>query len=151
VWATLWVKLHLLATYEFLFVFRWRREMLLHLLSKRWHLTYKMSSSLPLSVKCSFFTSCPLGDGCLWARVNQQPPMHQLAVLSTGWVAFFHSAPNGVHHSLFLFPTNHCTFFSFFFGFWLFFLGPNLTHSYLAHFPTHKYCTNLVTLFIIPY
>jgi hypothetical protein len=23
------------------------------------------------------------------ARVNEQPPMHQLAVLSTGWAAFF--------------------------------------------------------------
>ncbi len=29
------------------------------------------------------------------ARVNQQPPMHQLAVLSTGWAVFFHSASNG--------------------------------------------------------
>jgi hypothetical protein len=37
----------------------------------------------------------------LGARVNQQPPMHQLVVLSIGWVAFFHSAPNGVHHNPF--------------------------------------------------
>jgi len=29
-------------------------------------------------------------------RVNQQPRMHQLAVPSTGWAAFSHSAPNGV-------------------------------------------------------
>jgi hypothetical protein len=35
----------------------------------------------------------------LSARMNQQPPMHQLAVLFTGWVVFFHLAPNGVHHS----------------------------------------------------
>jgi hypothetical protein len=27
--------------------------------------------------------------------------MHQLAVLSTGWVAFFHLAPDGAHHSRF--------------------------------------------------
>ncbi len=37
------------------------------------------------------------------ARVNQQPPMDQLAVLSTGCLAFFHSAPDGVHNSSFLF------------------------------------------------
>jgi hypothetical protein len=47
----------------------------------------------------------------LGARVNQQPPMHQLAILSTGWVAFFHSAPDGVHLSPFLFAADHCTFF----------------------------------------
>jgi hypothetical protein len=34
-----------------------------------------------------------------WARVNQQPPMHQLAILSTGWAAFFLWAPDGVHHN----------------------------------------------------
>jgi hypothetical protein len=65
--------------------------------------------------------------------VNQQPPMHQLAVLFTGWVAFFHLAPNGVHLNPFLFVANHCTFF---FGSWPFFPGPDLTHSYLAHFFT---------------
>jgi len=37
--------------------------------------------------------------------------MHQLAVLSTGWVAFFHSAPDGVHLNPFLFVADHCTFF----------------------------------------
>jgi hypothetical protein len=42
-------------------------------------------------------------------RVNQQPPMHQLAILSSGWAAFFHSTPDGVHHNLFLFPANHYT------------------------------------------
>jgi hypothetical protein len=62
--------------------------------------------------------------------------MHQLAVLSTGWVAFFHSVPDGVHHSpFFFFPADHCTFFLFF-GSWPFFPGPDLTHSYSAHFPT---------------
>jgi len=44
------------------------------------------------------------------AKVNQQPPMHQLAVLSTGWVAFFHSAPDRVHFNPFLFAVDHCTF-----------------------------------------
>ncbi len=37
--------------------------------------------------------------------------MHQLAVLSTGWVAFFHSTPDGVHDSPFLFVADHCIFF----------------------------------------
>jgi hypothetical protein len=68
-------------------------------------------------------------------RMNQQPPMHQLAVLSTRWVAFFHSAPDGVHHSRFLFAADHCTFFCFFL-FLAVFPGPDLTHSYNVHFPT---------------
>jgi hypothetical protein len=64
-----------------------------------------------------------LSGGPVTCRVNQQPPMHQLAVLSTGWVAFFHSAPDGVHHNWFLFVANHCTFFFFFFFCsWPFFL-----------------------------
>ncbi len=33
------------------------------------------------------------------AGVNQQPLVHQFPDLSTGWVAFLHSAPDGVHHS----------------------------------------------------
>ncbi len=71
-------------------------------------------------------------------RVNQQPPMHQLAVLSSGCLVFFHSAPDGVHRSPFLFATDHCTFFLFFLFFcsWPFFLDPDLTHTYPAHFPT---------------
>jgi hypothetical protein len=40
--------------------------------------------------------------------------MHQLAVLSTGCLAFFHLAPDGVHDSPFLFATDHCTFFFWF-------------------------------------
>ncbi len=28
------------------------------------------------------------------ARVNQHPPMHQLAILSIGWAAFFHPTPD---------------------------------------------------------
>jgi hypothetical protein len=66
-----------------------------------------------------------LGDWCLgagyslqWvssrARVNQQPPMHQLAVLSTGWGAFFHLAPSGVHRSPFLFTVDCCFFLTIF-------------------------------------
>jgi hypothetical protein len=67
------------------------------------------------------------------ARVNQHPPMHQLAVLSTGWAAFFHSAPDGVHHSPFIFATDH---FTFFFLCGRFSPGPDLTPTYPAHFPT---------------
>jgi hypothetical protein len=37
--------------------------------------------------------------------------MHQLVVLSIGWVAFFHSVPDGVHLSPFLFVADHYTFF----------------------------------------
>jgi hypothetical protein len=35
------------------------------------------------------------------AKMNQQPPMHQLVILSTGWAAFFHSMLDGVRHSHF--------------------------------------------------
>ncbi len=66
--------------------------------------------------------------------------MHQLAVLSTGWVVFFYSVPDGVHHNPFFFAADHCTFFLFFFGSWPFFPRPDLTHSYLAHFPTLITC-----------
>jgi hypothetical protein len=59
-----------------------------------------------------------------------------LAVLSTGCLAFFHSAPDGVHHSPFLFAADHCTFFFCFFLFLAVFPGPDLTHTYPAHFPT---------------
>jgi len=88
----------------------------------------------------------------LWARVNQQPPMHQLAVLSTGCLAFFHSAPDGVHRSPFLFAADHCTFFLFFFLFLAVFPGPDLTPAYLPCSLSylHKYCTNFDTLFNIP-
>jgi hypothetical protein len=69
------------------------------------------------------------------AIVNQQPPMHQLAVLSTGWTTFFHSMSNGVHHNPFFFPLQTTVFI--FLGFVLgcFFLGPNFTHSYPIHIP----------------
>jgi hypothetical protein len=41
--------------------------------------------------------------GCLRrVRVNQHPPVHQLAVLSTGWVVFLHPVPDPV-------LTQHCT------------------------------------------
>jgi hypothetical protein len=63
--------------------------------------------------------------------------MHQLAVLSTGWATFFHSMPDGVHHSLSFFATDHYIFLKF--SFWLcghFSPGPDLTPSYPAHFPT---------------
>ncbi len=68
--------------------------------------------------------------------MNQQPLMHQLGVLSTGCLAFFHSAPDGVHHSPFLFAADHCTFFFLFFLILGRFSGPDLTHTYLVHFPT---------------
>jgi len=45
------------------------------------------------------------------AKVNQQPPMHQLAVLSTGWAAFFHTTSSGVHHNPFLFAIANFFFF----------------------------------------
>jgi hypothetical protein len=54
------------------------------------------------------------------ARVNQQPPMHQLVVLSTGWAAFFHSVPDGVHHNSFIFAANHCILFIYLFIFTVF-------------------------------
>jgi len=69
-------------------------------------------------------------------RVNQQPPMHQLAVLSTGWAAFFHSAPDGVHHNPFFFWLLIIVFFYFIWFVTVFSPGPDLTHSYLVHFPT---------------
>jgi hypothetical protein len=62
--------------------------------------------------------------------------MHQLAVLSTGWAVFFHSAQDGVHHSPFFFAINHCTFFLFFLLCDRFSLGPDLPPRYPAHFPT---------------
>ncbi len=71
------------------------------------------------------------------ARVNQQPPMHQLVVLSTGWAPFFYSASDGVllQSISCLFAGDHCTFF-FWFVLGCFFLGPNLTHRYPTHLPT---------------
>ncbi len=94
----------------------------------------------------------PVASILLLSRVNQQPPMHQLAVLFTGCLAFFHLAPDGVHRSPFLFAADHCTFFYFFF----FVLGRfswTWPHTYLPCSLSyhHKYCTNLGTLFIIPY
>jgi hypothetical protein len=100
-------------------------------------------------------------------RVNQQPPMPQLAVLSTGWVAFFHSVPDGVHHSRFLFAADHCTFFCLFFiCSWPFFLdltptlvpyllSPTNTATLITSYLTDlaivliTYPTNLATLLII--
>ncbi len=81
-----------------------------------------------------------------WARVNQQPPMHQLAVLSTGWLRFFIWRQMGFITVHFLLADDHCTFF---FGFVLgcFFLGPDLTHSYLTHLSTF---INIVPT-LIPY
>jgi hypothetical protein len=57
------------------------------------------------------------------ARVNQQPPMHQLAVLSNGWAAFFHLALDGFHHSPFLFATDHCIYYYYYY-FWFLALFP---------------------------
>ncbi len=66
------------------------------------------------------------GFGCLGLVVfksvtmNQQPLIHPLAVLSTRWAMFFHLTSHGVHHSPFLFATDHCTSF-FLVCSWLFF------------------------------
>jgi hypothetical protein len=69
-----------------------------------------------------------------WARVNQHPPVHQLAVLSIGWAAFLHSVPGPV-------LTQHCTTVNLF-GLLTFdpfyFLGVFLTLSILP--------SNLITL-----
>jgi hypothetical protein len=82
------------------------------------------------------------------ARMNQQPPMHQLVVLFTRWVTFFHSVSDGVHLKPFLFAIDHCTFF---FGSWSFFPRPNLTHSYLAHsFTLIGIATTLVPYLLSP-
>ncbi len=70
-------------------------------------------------------------------RLNQQPPMHQLVILSTGWALFYHSALDGVHHSPSFFVADHYIFFFFFFlVFGHFSYGLDLTHSYPAHFST---------------
>ncbi len=71
------------------------------------------------------------------AKVNQQPPMHQLVVLSTRWATFFHLALDGVHHNPFFLVIDHYTLIYFIFLFCgRFSLGPNLTPSYPTHFPT---------------
>ncbi len=66
------------------------------------------------------------------AKVDQQPLMHQLVILSTRWATFFHSTSDGVHHNPFLFNLDHC-FYWFVLG--CFFFRPDFTHSYLIHFP----------------
>jgi hypothetical protein len=57
----------------------------------------------------AWFASCLCVGSKLWAKMNQQPPMHQLVILSTGWTMFFHSVPSGVHDNPFLFVVDHCT------------------------------------------
>jgi hypothetical protein len=49
--------------------------------------------------------------------------------------AFFHSAPDEVHHSPFIFATDHCAFFLFFLC-GRFSREPDLTPNYPTHFPT---------------
>ncbi len=68
---------------------------------------------------------------------------------SVHWMGcIFHSALDGVHLSPFLFAADHCTFF---FGSWPFFPGPDLTHSYLAHFFTFiGIATTLVPYLLSP-
>jgi len=82
------------------------------------------------------------------ARVNQQPPMHLLAILSTGWAAFFLLAPDGVHCSPFLFAVDHCILFYFlvldYFSPW-----PNLTHSYPIHLPTFVSTTSTLVPYLL--
>jgi hypothetical protein len=74
----------------------------------------------------------------MWARVNQQPPMHQLAVLSTGWAAvpfdFRWGSSQSISFGFFLLLIAVFSFWGFVFG-W-FFLGFDLTHSYPTHLPT---------------
>jgi hypothetical protein len=57
--------------------------------------------------------------------------MHQLVVLSTRWVVFFHSTADGVHHSPFLFAIDHNTFFFLFLA-----VFPLDLTCHPAHFPT---------------
>jgi len=52
-------------------------------------------------------TTVPVRTVVRTARVNQQPPMHQLAVMSIGWATFFHSVPDGVHHTPLPFTADH--------------------------------------------
>jgi len=61
------------------------------------------------------------------AKVNQHPPVHQLAVLSMGWAAFFHSVSNPM-------LTQHCNTVNFLgcwlltlFICWVFFFNPDHT------------------------
>ncbi len=46
------------------------------------------------------------------------------------------------------FPADHCTFFLFF-GSWPFFPGPDLTHSYSAHFPTFISIAPILLLYLL--
>jgi len=59
--------------------------------------------------------------------------MHQLAILSTGWAVGFHSMPDGVHHSPFLFATDQCIFILFF---WFLAIFPLDLTCHPVHFPT---------------
>jgi len=70
------------------------------------------SKSKPVAVLPLFFR----------ASVNQQPPVHQFPVLSTGWTAFLHSAPDGVHRRPYFFLLL-TTVISFLYFFGLFFLS----------------------------
>jgi hypothetical protein len=70
VWATILVKLHLLASYEISFLIQVGDVRCCTFCPKGCTLRInpkpnKVSSSLPLSVKCSFFTYFPLGEECL--------------------------------------------------------------------------------------
>ncbi len=76
------------------------------------------------------------------ARVNQQSPMHQLAVLSTGWATFFHSVPDGVQHNPLPFTADHYIYIIF--GLFFIALFLNLT-SHIATLIT-SYSIDLATL-----
>jgi hypothetical protein len=69
------------------------------------------------------------------ARVNQQPPMHQFSVLSTGWAAFFIGRQMGASQSncFCCWPLYFYLFIAFL---GRFFSGPDLTDSYPPHFLT---------------
>jgi hypothetical protein len=75
-----------------------------------------------------------------WARVNHHPPMHQLAILSMGWAAFF-VQPQSIN--FFLFFTNE-----FFLG--CFFLNPDPHTTFPPNYPTDlaTLLTYILTLLI---
>jgi hypothetical protein len=81
------------------------------------------------------------------AKVNQQPPMQQLAILSTKWAAIFHSTLDGVHHNPFFLLLTIVFFFGGVLGY--FFLGPDLTQNYPLHFPTLISIAPTLKLFLL--
>jgi len=86
-----------------------------------------------------------------WARMNQQPPVHQLAVLSIGWAIFSHLVSNGIHHNPFFFTINHCIYLFMFLVLGHFSPRPDLTHSYFTHLPTFISTTPTLVPYLLPH